>query len=258
MRRLILEEINSSAALWSLRLALVAVAITGFGLAFGRFRYTDLTSALAVVSFAMLLACFAIVSAVFACIHIWREGVNGAKITFFGVILSLALLVWPGFLAVKSFELPRLNDISTDIDLPPLFSPEPLYVAARGGFSPGTLAPLTRILQPRFYPQVQPLTLEVESFEVFDAAQKVVKGLGWKILDVAAPIPSRADGQIEATTSSFLMGIPYNIQIRIRPVGDITRVDTRSLSRFGAHDYGKNAELIQRFNKALQAEMDSR
>ncbi len=258
MRRLILEEVNSSAALWSRRLALLAVAIAGFGLAFGRFGYADLTSALAVVSFAMFLACFAIVISVFACIHIWREGVNGAKITFFAVSLSLALLVWPGFLAFKSFELPRLNDISTDIDQPPLFSPEPRHVAARGGFSPGALAPLTRVLQPRFYPQVQPLTLEVESFEVFDATQKVLKGLGWKVLDVTAPIPSRADGQIEATTSSLLMGVPYNIKIRIRPMGDITRVDTRSLSRFGAHDYGKNAELILRFNKALQAEMDAR
>ena len=75
---------------------------------------------------------------------------------------------------------------------------------------------------------------------------------------MTAPIPSRADGQIEATTNSFLMGVPYNVKIRIRPMGDISRVDMRSLSRFGAHDYGKNAELILRFNKALQAEMDSR
>ncbi len=258
MRRLILEESNSGAAIWSRRLAVLAAAVAGFGLIFAKFHYTDLYSAIAVVSFAMFLAALALVVAVFACINIWREGVNGARMTLFAVSVSIALLAWPVFLALKSFQLPRLNDISTDIGQPPQFSHDPRVVMARGGFTPGALPPLTRILQPRAYPLVQPMTLEVDAFEVFDAAQKVLKGLGWKVVDITAPIPSRADGQIEATSRSLLLGIPYHIMIRLRPVGDITRVDVRALTSFGAHDYGANAELIGRFDKALQAELDSR
>lgn len=258
MRRLILEEANSSAALWSRRIAVLAVPVAGFGLAFGRFRYTDLNSALAVLGFAMFLAVLAIILAGFAFVNIWRTGAGGTRIALFGVFLSLCLLAWPGFLTVRSLQLPRINDISTDIDQPPSFSPNPAVVAARGGFMP---APMTRQLreqQPAAYPLVLPLVLDADAIEAFAAVQKVVKKLGWKELDLTAPIPGRADGLIEMSSRSLLMGIPYNIVIRLRPAGDSTRVDMRALTRFGAHDFGANAELIEKFNAALQAEMDAR
>jgi uncharacterized protein (DUF1499 family) len=41
------------------------------------------------------------------------------------------------------------------------------------------------------------------------------------------------------------MGVRDDVVIRITPIGQGTRVDVRSASRFGAHDLGANASRIR-------------
>ena len=46
--------------------------------------------------------------------------------------------------------------------------------------------------------------------------------------------------------------------IRLKPLIGQTRVDVRSASRYGRHDFGSNAEEIRRFASELQNQLDAR
>ena len=191
-------------------------------------------------------------------IGIWRTGQRGAGHTLTAVLLALALLGFPTYMIAHSLNQPQLNDISTDIDSPPGFSSDPKIIAARGGFMPPAMGRSQREAQVHAYPDVLPITLDIDAIEAFRVVEAAIKALAWKEIDAMAPVPERADGRIEVQSRSLLMGVPYTISIRIRPVGEGTRVDIRSLSRLGAHDFGANAERIRNFADALQSEMDSR
>jgi uncharacterized protein (DUF1499 family) len=54
------------------------------------------------------------------------------------------------------------------------------------------------------------------------------------------------------------MGFPDDVTIRIRPLAGQTRVDVRSASRFGSHDFGTNARRIEKFIEELQTQLENR
>ena len=49
-----------------------------------------------------------------------------------------------------------------------------------------------------------------------------------------------------------------DVTIRVRPLAGQTRIDLRSASRFGGHDFGSNARRVQAFSDELQAQLDAR
>jgi uncharacterized protein (DUF1499 family) len=53
------------------------------------------------------------------------------------------------------------------------------------------------------------------------------------------------------------MGFPADVTIRMRPLAGQTRVDVRSVSRIGRHDYGSNAQRIEKFAAEIQAQLDA-
>ena len=67
----------------------------------------------------------------------------------------------------------------------------------------------------------------------------------WYIGDTRAPTVTRRDGVIEAVARTPIMGFRDDVVIRITPLGQGTRVDMRSASRFGDHDLGSNASRIR-------------
>lgn len=67
----------------------------------------------------------------------------------------------------------------------------------------------------------------------------------WYIGDTRPPTLARRDGVIEAVARTPIMGFRDDVVIRITPVGQGTRVDMRSASRFGNHDLGANASRIR-------------
>jgi hypothetical protein len=79
----------------------------------------DLTAGFAVLAAGLLLALTALALAIVAFSLVWMEGRRGLSLAVKGFVLALAVLVWPGYLAVKAVVLPQLNDVSTDIDDPP-------------------------------------------------------------------------------------------------------------------------------------------
>jgi uncharacterized protein (DUF1499 family) len=108
-------------------------------------------------------------------------------------------------------------------------------------------------LQQDAYPKVQPILVDLEPTQAYQLVLRVAKDLGWKIVD-SNPPNLRVDGvaQIEAIARSPAFGFADDIAIRVRPLASQTRIDLRSVSRVGKHDFGANARHVDRFAAAVQ------
>ena len=209
MRRLILEEPYSAAALWSRRLALFALAVAAISIALARSRIVDVSAVLAVFGGSIVMACLALLSAGAGSVVIWRTGRRGA-----GKIV--------------------------------------------GGIMHPPIPPDWREAQRRAYTDVQPIVLDLEAEEAWQIVQKAVAARNWQIVDQVLPGGRSGIGHVDAVDRSLIMGFPEDVTVRLRPLAGQTRIDVRSASRFGRHDFGANARRIQRFAQELQTQLDAR
>jgi uncharacterized protein (DUF1499 family) len=247
MRRLIVEEPYSKAAVLSYRLALFALFVAVLAV-IGVKSPPDL---IAVLGGAAAIACAAALAALLAFMIIWHNGRPGAGKAFAGLVLAALLLAYPAYLAQQSIRLPRLYDISTDIADPPYFSLSRAATAARGGVTPPSMPLAARRPQIKAYPQVQPILLDLDAGESFNAVLKAIAANGWRIVEQRAPGGRLGLGHVDAIATSFILGFPSDITVRLRPLLGQTRIDVRSVSRFGPFDFGTGARNIASFESAL-------
>ena len=73
--------------------------------------------------------------------------------------------------------------------------------------------------------------------------RKEKPGADAAIADAGNPL----DIEIEAEAASMIFGFRHDIIIKIQSEEEATLVDMRSASRFGAHDFGSNAAIIEDF-----------
>jgi uncharacterized protein (DUF1499 family) len=259
MRRLILEEPLSRAAVWSRRTAVFALATAGVAIGLSRLGAVEPAATLTVFGAALVLAFLAVLLACAAAVVVWRTGRRGAGQAALGFALSLALLADPAYLMVAALRLPALNDISTDVETPLSFMISAKAREARAGRAPPTWSAANGALQRAAYPDVQPILVDLEADQAYQLSLRVAKELGWRVVD-ANPPNLRVDGvaQIEATARSLLFGFFDDIVIRIRPLATQTRIDVRSSSRIGKHDFGDDARRIAKFTAAVQESMVER
>ncbi len=72
-------------------------------------------------------------------------------------------------------------------------------------------------------------------------------------LDEAPPLPDNI--VIEAVASTPVFGFRNDVVIQIVSEAEATLVDMRSSSRYGAHDFGYNAKIIEKFLSDLDASL---
>jgi len=145
-------------------------------------------------------------------------------------------------------SVPRLNDITTDTGNPPQFQAV-LPARKAAGANPATYEGAKAAeLQHRAYPDIVPILLEAPPAAAFNRALATAEKLGWTVV-AADP----AAGRIEASQSSRWFGFTDDISIRISPNGAGSRVDIRSMARFGRGDYGVNAARVRNFIAAIRA-----
>ena len=253
MRRLIVEEPHSRAAVWSLRTAVFALAAAAVAVGLARFAGVDAGAALTVFAAALTLAFLALLLAGSAGVVIWRTGRRGAGQAALGCVLSLALLAYPAYLAAIALSLPMIADVTTDFASPPAFMISAKARAARAGQTPPAWDPANEPLQQEAYPKVQPILVDLEPVQAYQLVLRVAKDLGWTIVD-SNPPNLRVDGvaQIEAMARSPVFGFADDIAVRVRPLASQTRIDLRSVSRVGRQDFGANARHFDRFAAAVQ------
>ncbi|MFN3889045.1 MAG: DUF1499 domain-containing protein [Beijerinckiaceae bacterium] len=252
------DEPVSAAARWSLRFALFSMALSVIAILIIRTRAADVASGVSVFGFAILAACAAVLLAVAASVSVWQTGRRGMGLAVLGVLLAALVLAWPMWLAVQAVRLPILNDVSTDINNPPGFSRSTRALEARGGHAPSELPAEARLPQTRAYPNVQPIVIDLDGDEAFQLVLAAAKAMGWQVIESSAPGGRMGDGRIEAIDRTLIMRFPDDITIRVRPGAGQSRIDVRSASRYGRHDFGVNARRIERFARQLQELLDAR
>ena len=213
---------------------------------------------LLVMGVAIFVAVIGVVVACGGFVRIWRFGAPGVGLNMRGLMLALALLVWPGFMAVTAARLPVLNDVTTDTVDPPSFSRSRAAVDARKGSIPAEFDRQRVADTQEDYAPLRTVVIEQTPEEVMGLALKAATNLGWVIIDSVSPSGRNANGRIDAVVTSFLFKFPDDITIRIKPVGNETRVDVRSASRFGRHDFGVNTQRIQSFTKEIEVLANAR
>jgi uncharacterized protein (DUF1499 family) len=257
MRHLIIEEPFSESAIWARRLAIFAIAVVATGLGLARLGL-DPTAVLAVIGSAIILACLAILCAGAASVEIWRTGRKGVGLIFGGAILAVLLLAYPAYLGVQAVRLPVLNDISTDTDDPPAYSLSRKALTARHGWIPPSIPDAARQAQTTAYPNVQPIYLDLEADDAYQAVLATAAALRWKIINSIPPGGRLGLGHVDAIAHGMILGFADDVTIRIWPLAGETRVDIRSASRIGRHDFGGNASRIEAFADELKTQANAK
>lgn len=258
MRRFMIEEPVSSAAIWCRRLALFAIVVAAIGVGLAKFGIVDPVAGLAVLSAALLAACAAGLFGFASFVVIWRTGRRGVGVALGGLFMAAALLAWPGWLAFQAIRLPMQNDASTDLLDPPDFSRSSAALAARGAQPNGELPQAQREAQRKTWPDLQPIMLDLDISEAWPLVQATVTALRWRVVERQAPGGRQGNARLEAIDYSLLLNFPDDITVRLRPAAGQTRVDIRSASRYGRHDFGANPRRIEKFAAELQTQLDAR
>lgn len=202
------------------------------------------------VSAAVLLApgmaaALALVTMVFALVGLFltlRRGLTAERVPVaIGGVLALAVMLNMGNQFGRAQSVPAIHDITTAPQDPPRFE---AVVPLRGDgansldYDAEALAEPTRSA----YPFLAPLESPLDASAAFDRSLALVEDMGWEL--VAADPDA---GRIEATDTTAMYGFKDDVVIRIRPDGNASVIDLRSVSRVGQSDLGANAARIRAF-----------
>jgi uncharacterized protein (DUF1499 family) len=192
----------------------------------------------------------------------WWAGMSGAGrlLALFGLAGSVVLVYYPlQFYAkvqplplIHNTPLPRIHDITTDPDDPPVFAATlPARAAENGNTTTYAGRDLAR-RQQGAYPDVAPLRTALPPPEAFRRALATAQGMSrWTIVK-----SDPAAGTIEGSERTLFMGFTDDFVIRVSADGAGSRVDMRSESRQGQSDFGVNAKRIRAFLAALRPRLD--
>jgi uncharacterized protein (DUF1499 family) len=241
-RRPFHDEPISRIAVWSSRLGLFAFVVAALSIIIVRSGLLEIVPALATFAAALIFAGLAILLAFMGFIVIWQQGYSGLGRALLGLFLGIALLAYPAYLGTRALKLPAISDVTTDTANPPRFDVLARLRPRDRNDYPG---PTVAALQRAGYPDIAPLELDVAPKVAYDAALALVTKRKWFIGDARPPILARRDGVIEAVARTPIMGFRDDIVIRVMPIGQGTRIDVRSASRVGSHDFGANASRIR-------------
>lgn len=242
-RRRLAEQPRSSLAIWARRFAIFAVPAALLAVIFERTGMFDIQPVLVTLGASLALAGLGIVFALGALASVWFTGRSGAGQAFLALALGLGVLAYPSYLGVKAARLPPIYDITTDPYDPPRF--QAVVRLRTREHNPVTYGGLPVYEKQRgAYPDIEPLNSNAAPQQAYDAARAVVLKRKWSIVDEQTPQAGRREGRIEAIARSPIMGFRDDVVIRIRPSGGGARVDVRSASRYGWHDFGANASRV--------------
>ena len=156
-----------------------------------------------------------------------------------GLAACIVALATMGYQFRLATTFPPINDITTDLDDPPVFG----ALEERGG-QPIEYVPAKGEQQRQGYPHLATEESRLAPEQALDKARTVAKEIGWAVV-----AELRTDGEltIEAEARTFWFGFIDDVVIRIRPAGGGSHVDVRSASRVGLGDLGANAQRIDAF-----------
>jgi uncharacterized protein DUF1499 len=245
-------------------IALAIALVAAFGTRLGLWEYTTgfeiLMPGVAIGALALFAGVYWLAAA------LRNNNSEGWRWGFPGLIGALILVWIPASVAWRASQSPPIHDISTDVGNAPAFAAllplrkgapnGPDYDGARKVVLDGkitTVAELQKkawpdiktyaaLLNPKGDPKVDPKAI------LFWRGFQRAKRAGWTIVAF-----SEKNGTIEATDTTLWFGFTDDIVIRVQQAGALgARLDVRSKARIGTSDYGRNAQRILDYLKALK------
>jgi uncharacterized protein (DUF1499 family) len=243
VRRIAVEP-ASRLAIWARRFAGFSLPVVALAIVIERAGVLEIVPGLATFAAALVMALIAVLLALASLVGIWRRGIEGLGAALTALAIGIGLLAYPSVLAVRAYRLPMIADITTDPLDPPRF--ETIGRLRTRQANPVAYAGLYAAeLQKSAYPDIAPLDTEASPQSAYDAAMAVIAKRRWQVINARPPQPGRREAYIEAVARTPIMGFRDDIVVRIRPRGQGARVDIRSASRYGRHDFGVNAARVR-------------
>lgn len=217
--------------------AAMMVVASGFGAHFGVWDYR--------LGFQILRASIyvGLAASALAFVALALPKVRAGRQTTLALVLAAGLVVaylpWSFFQQGRA--VPPINDITTDLDNPPLFD-KILPLRAGAPVPAAYHGPETAEAQRRGYPDLKALVLSVPPAAAFARALDIASQTGWDLVSVEP-----AAGRIEAVATTPWFGFKDDVVIRVTADAAGSRIDVRSVSRVGRGDLGVNARRIRAF-----------
>lgn len=216
--------------------AALTVVVAGVGYRSGWWHFV---SGLRIAEWAAYVSIVALAGALVAA---WRTRPGASRRGLAAALVGTACAL-PVVIVAVQWELaariyPPINDVSTDLEDPPVFWDMP-----NPADHPGAQV---ADLQRQGYPDLAALEVSVTPQRAFEQALASVRARGWEV--VAA---DDMELRIEATATSRLYGFTDELVIRVSESDVGARIDMRSRSRVGRIDRGVNAARIRAFLEDL-------
>lgn len=248
------ERRESASARWAGRVSTFSLVLLLTAVAGHRFGMVETIPFFRVLALVAALAVLALLLAAVGFVRLWVAGDKGGRAATRATLVALLVLLPFGFAGFQAYTLPRLVDVSTDVEMPPDF------VTAAGRRSPGAnpIRPISRedaAAQAVAYPHLTGRRYQQPVDRLVEIVTDVIADLGWTVQYGSAAESNRGESRIEALAPSLIAGLLSDVVMRIVDEEETTYVDMRSASRYGVHDLGDNAAKIIRFLDALDAEV---
>jgi len=224
--------------------------------------------------------------------RLWQVGAKGGLAAAKGILYAAVPLGIVGYGVFAYLTLPRLYDVSTDTADPPVFLAQ-ARANQEWMPRPDGVTSVERRAQLAAYPALTGRRYEGALDRVYLGVQKAVAGArititrkeGMELVapdlsarttprDDQAPVPDVApiplprpepslapsygtpgDVLLQGETRTLILGLDFDLVIRLREDAETTSVDLRVQSRYGPHDLGLGAAIAQDFLARLDAEL---
>lgn len=283
-----IEERRSKAAIWCLRLAVFLVPFFILVILLYRFAKIDAVQMFILIAFGLLIALLSLVFAFKAISELWTKGYRGGSQVVRGMIITLLVLMPFGYQAFLALQYPLANDVSTDMLTPPEYINA---IAVRSSNADKGMNPVIEYDEEYSkkmilaYPKLQSRRYPAGPERVLEAVRAIVDDNEWLLTgsqgipelknnaesentteladnntetqtgeeQIEENIETPDDIYIEVLERTFVFGFENDVVIRIVSEDRNTLVDVRSSARWGKHDFGYNAKLIESFLQQLDA-----
>ena len=160
--------------------------------------------------------------------------------------IALVAIAPPLIAFSRAKSVPPIHDISTDtVDPPGFVTLLEVRNKSPNGSAYGGAAIAEQ--QRKAYADLKPLDVASPPGEAVQKAIDAARAMKWEVVGSDA-----AAGRIEATDTTWWFGFKDDVVIRVRPNGEGSRVDVRSVSRVGRSDLGANAQRIRDYLAKLK------
>jgi hypothetical protein len=283
-----IEERRSKAAIWCLRLAVFLVPFFILVILLYRFAKIDAVQMFILIAFGLLIALLSLVFAFKAISELWTKGYRGGSQVVRGMIITLLVLMPFGYQAFLALQYPLANDVSTDMLTPPDYINA---IGVRSSNADKGMNPVIEYDEEYSkkmilaYPKLQSRRYPAGPERVLEAVRTIIDENEWLLTgsqgipelknnaesentteladnntetqageeQIEENIETPDDIYIEVLERTFVFGFENDVIIRIVSEDRNTLVDVRSSARWGKHDFGYNAKLIESFLQQLDA-----